>query len=216
MGWLARLYQSSVGKKSIMAVSGTLLILFLFTHLIGNSTSFLGRTAFNSYAENLHSLGGLVYLFEICLLLVFGTHIFTGLTLYFENLKARPSRYNLDRDDGGRSWGSRTMPYTGLIIILFIFVHLDNFHFTDKSILVADQVRNLLSKPALAVFYIFSLLGVALHVSHGFWSMFQSLGLNHPKYNELIRAGGLTFSILVGAVFILIPVLAVFSSGFLL
>jgi succinate dehydrogenase / fumarate reductase cytochrome b subunit len=216
MGWLARLYQSSVGKKSIMAVSGILLVLFLFTHLIGNSTSFLGRTAFNSYAERLHSLGGLIYLFEIFLLLVFCIHIFTGVILYFENLKARPSRYNLDKDNGGRSWGSRTMPYTGLIMILFIFVHLDNFHFTDKNILIADMVRNLLSNPALAAFYIFSLLGVALHVSHGFWSMFQSLGLNHPKYNELIRAGGLTFSILVGTVFILIPVLAVFSSGFLL
>jgi len=216
MGWLARLYQSSVGKKSIMAVSGILLVLFLFTHLIGNSTSFLGRTAFNSYAERLHSLGGLVYIFEICLLLVFLTHIITGVILYFENLKARPSRYNINRDDGDRSWGSRTMPYTGLITILFIFVHLDNFHFTDKSVLVADLVRNLLSNPPLAAFYVFSLLGVALHVSHGFWSMFQSLGLNHPKYNGLIRAGGLTFSILVGTVFILIPVLAVFSSGFLL
>ena len=216
MGWLARLYQSSVGKKSIMAVSGTLLVLFLFTHLIGNSTSFLGRTAFNSYAENLHSLGGLVYLFEICLLLVFGIHIFTGVILYFENLKARPSRYNLDKDDGGRSWGSRTMPYTGLITILFIFVHLDNFHFTDKSVLVADLVRNLLSNPALAAFYVISLLSLALHVSHGFWSMFQSLGLNHPQYNGLIRAGALTFSILVGTLFILIPVMAVFSSGFLL
>ena len=63
MGWLVRLYQSSVGKKSIMAVSGILLVLFLFTHMLGNSTTFLGRTAFNSYAEKLHSLGGLVYLF---------------------------------------------------------------------------------------------------------------------------------------------------------
>jgi len=216
MGWLARLYQSSVGKKSIMAASGFLLVLFLFSHLLGNSTSFLGRTAFNSYAEQLHSLGGLIYLFEICLLLVFFIHIITGVILYFENLQARPARYNVNKDDGGRSWGSRTMPYTGLIIIIFILVHLVNFHFTDKSILVADLVRNLLSKPALAAFYIFSLLGVALHVSHGFWSMFQSLGLNHPKYNRLIKTGGLTFSIMVGAVFIMIPLLAVISSGFLL
>jgi len=216
MGWLAHLYQSSVGKKSIMAVSGILLVLFLFTHLLGNSTSFLGRTSFNSYAEHLHSLGGLVYLFEICLLLVFGIHIFTGVVLYFENLKARPSRYNINKDDGDRSWGSRTMPYTGLVIILFIIVHLANFHFTDKSVLVADLVRNLLSKPPLAAFYIFSLICVALHVSHGFWSMFQSLGLNHPKYNGMIKTGALAFSILVGTVFILIPVLTVFSSGFLL
>jgi succinate dehydrogenase / fumarate reductase cytochrome b subunit len=216
MGWLARLYQSSVGKKSIMAVSGILLVLFLFTHLLGNSTSFFGRTAFNSYAEHLHSIGYLIYIFEIGLLTVFTIHIFTGVVLYFENLKARPSRYNINKDDGDRSWGSRTMPYTGLVIILFIIVHLANFHFTDKSVLVADLVRNLLSKPPLAAFYIFSLICVALHVSHGFWSMLQSLGLNHPKYNGMIKTGALAFSILVGTVFILIPVLAVLSSGFLL
>jgi succinate dehydrogenase / fumarate reductase cytochrome b subunit len=216
MGWLVRLYQSSVGKKSIMAVSGILLVLFLFTHMIGNSTTFLGRTAFNSYAEKLHSLGGLVYLFEICLLLVFCIHIFTGIILYFENLNARPSRYNINKDDGGRSFGSRTMPYTGLVMILFVVVHLANFHFTDKSILIADLVRNLLSNPPLAAFYIFSLLCVAIHVSHGCWSMLQSLGLNHPKYDGLIKTGALTFSLLIGTIFILIPVLAVFSSGFLL
>jgi succinate dehydrogenase / fumarate reductase cytochrome b subunit len=216
MGWLARLYQSSVGKKSIMAVSGILLVLFLFTHLLGNSTSFFGRTAFNSYAEHLHSIGYLIYIFEIGLLTVFTIHIFTGVVLYFENLKARPSRYNINKDDGDRSWGSRTMPYTGLVIILFIIVHLANFHFTDKSVLVADLVRNLLSKPPLAAFYIFSLICVALHVSHGFWSMLQSLGLNHPKYNGMIKTGALAFSILVGTVFILIPVLAVLSSVFLL
>ena len=108
------------------------------------------------------------------------------------------------------------MPYTGLVMILFVVVHLTNFHFTDKSVLVADLVRNLLSKPPLAAFYIFSLLCVALHVSHGFWSMLQSLGLNHPKYNGMIKTGALAFSILVGTVFILIPVLAVLSSGFLL
>jgi succinate dehydrogenase / fumarate reductase cytochrome b subunit len=216
MGWLARLYQSSVGKKSVMAASGILLVLFLFTHLVGNSTSFLGRDAFNTYAEKLHSMGNLIYIFEIGLLTVFTIHIFTGVLLYFENLKARPSRYNINKDDGDRSWGSRTMPYTGLIIFIFILVHLDNFHFTDKSIQNSDLVRNLLNNPGLAVFYIFSLLGVALHVSHGFWSMFQSLGMNHPKYDLLIKKGALTFTILVGLVFIMIPVLAVFSSGFLL
>ena len=216
MGWLLRLYQSSVGKKSIMAASGILLVLFLLAHLLGNSTTFFGRAAFNSYAEHLHSIGNLIYIFELGLLTIFIIHIFTGVILYLENLKARPSRYNIKKDDGGRTWGSRTMPYTGLVMIIFIIVHLANFHFTDKSILVADLVRDLLSKPPLAAFYIFSLLCVAFHVSHGFWSMLQSLGLNHPKYNGLIKTGALTFSILVGTVFILIPVLAVFAKGFLL
>jgi succinate dehydrogenase cytochrome b subunit len=216
MGMIGSLYRSSVGKKSIMAASGLLLTLFICTHLLGNSISFLGREAFNSYAERLHSLGVLIYLFELGLLTLFLIHILTGVILYLENLGARPSRYSVDTSEGGRSWGSRTMPYTGVIILVFIIVHLMNFHFTDKSVLIADLVRELLSSPGLAFFYIFSLVALALHLSHGFWSLFQSIGFNHEKYNQLLLKGALAFSILVGIVFTLIPVLALVSRSFLL
>jgi len=216
MGLIGSLYRSSVGKKSIMAASGLLLSIFLLIHLIGNSVTFLGREAFNAYAERLHSLGGLIYFFEIGLLALFLLHIFTGVILYLENLSARPSRYSVNTSEGGQSWGSRTMPYTGVIILVFIFVHLLNFHFTDKSVPIADLVRNLLSRPGLAFFYIFSLVALALHLSHGFWSLFQSIGFNHDKYNALILKGALVFSILVGIIFILIPVLALVSRSFLL
>ena len=216
MGLIGSLYRSSVGKKSIMAASGLLLSLFLLTHMLGNSVSFLGRDAFNTYAERLHSLGTLVYIFEIGLLTLFLIHIITGIILYLENLQARPSRYSVNTSEGGRSWGSRTMPYTGVIILVFIIVHLMNFHFTDKSVPVADLVRELLSSPSLAFFYIFSLVALALHLSHGFWSLFQSIGFNHEKYNPLLIKGALVFSILMGAVFILIPVLTLVSRSFLL
>ena len=216
MGLIDSLYRSSVGKKSIMAASGLLLSLFIVTHLLGNSISFLGRDAFNNYAERLHSLGVLVYLFEIGLLTLFLIHIITGIILYLENLQARPSRYSVNSNEGGRSLGSRTMPYTGAITLIFIIVHLMNFHFTDKSVPIADLVRELLSRPGLAIFYIFSLVALALHLSHGFWSLFQSIGLNHEKYNQLLLKGALAFSILVGIVFILIPVLALVSRSFLL
>lgn len=216
MGWIVSLYGSSIGKKSIMAASGLLLSLFLLVHLIGNSTTFLGRETFNAYAEKLHSMGTLILVFEFCLLALFLIHIFTGIILYLENLQARPSRYSVSTSEGGRSWGSRTMPYTGVIILVFIIVHLMNFHFTDKSVPISDMVRELLSIPALALFYIISLLAVAMHLSHGAWSLFQSIGLNHDKYNGLLLKGALAFSILVGAVFILIPVMAIVSRGFLL
>lgn len=216
MGWTGSLYRSSIGKKSIMAASGLLLSFFLLTHLLGNSVSFLGREAFNAYAAKLHSAGALIYLFEAGLLALFLIHIITGTILYLENLQARPSRYAVNTSEGGRSWGSRTMPYTGAIILIFIIVHLLNFHFTDKSVPVADLVRELLSRPALALFYVFSLLAVALHLSHGAWSLFQTIGFAHDKYNRLLLQGALAFSILVGAVFILIPVLALVSRSFLL
>ena len=216
MGLIGSLYRSSIGKKIIMAASGLLLSLFLLTHLLGNSVSFLGRDAFNAYAEKLHSVGSLIYIFELVLLTLFLIHIITGIILYLENLQARPSRYSVNTSEGGRSWGSRTMPYTGVIILVFIIVHLLNFHFTDKSVPVADLVRELLSRPILALFYIFSLLAVALHLSHGVWSLFQSIGVNHEKYNQLLLKGALAFSIVVGTVFILIPVLALVSRNFLL
>ncbi len=216
MGWINSLYRSSVGKKSIMAASGMLLSLFLFTHLLGNSVSFMGRDAFNAYAEKLHSMGNLIYIFEIGLLTLFLIHIITGIILYLENLGARPARYSVNTSEGGRSWGSRTMPYTGAIIFVFIIVHLMNFHFTDKSVPVADMVRQLLGRPVLGLFYIFSLLAVVLHLSHGVWSLFQSMGFNHEKFNGLLLKGALVFSILVGLGFILIPVLALFSRSFLL
>ena len=216
MGLIGTLYRSSVGKKGIMAASGLLLSLFLLTHMLGNSTSFLGREAFNAYAEKLHSMGALVSLFEIILLSLFLIHIITGVILFLENLQARPSRYAVSSSEGGRSWGSRTMPYTGTVILVFIVVHLLNFHFTDRSVLIADLVRQLLSRPGLAIFYIFSLGCVALHISHGVWSLFQTIGFNHEKYNGLLRRGAVAFSILVGLVFILIPVLALVSRSFLL
>jgi succinate dehydrogenase / fumarate reductase cytochrome b subunit len=216
MGLIGSLYRSSIGKKIIMAASGLLLSLFLLTHLLGNSVSFLGRDAFNAYAEKLHSVGSLIYIFELGLLTLFLIHIITGIILYLENLQARPSRYSVNTSEGGRSWGSCTMPYTGVIILVFIIVHLLNFHFTDKSVPVADLVRELLSRPILALFYIFSLLAVALHLSHGVWSLFQSIGVNHEKYNQLLLKGALAFSIVVGTVFILIPVLALVSRNFLL
>jgi len=216
MGWINSLYRSSVGKKSIMAASGLLLSLFLLTHLLGNSVSFMGRDAFNTYAEKLHSMGNLIYIFEIGLLTLFLIHIITGIILYLENLGARPAPYSVNTSEGGRSWGSRTMPYTGVIIFVFIIVHLMNFHFTDKSVPVADMVRQLLGRPVLGLFYIFSLLAVALHLSHGVWSLFQSMGFNHEKFNGLLLKGALVFSILVGIGFILIPVLALVSRSFLL
>jgi succinate dehydrogenase / fumarate reductase cytochrome b subunit len=216
MGLIGSLYRSSVGKKGIMAASGLLLCFFILTHLLGNSTSFLGREAFNAYAARLHSYDTLLKFFEIGLLALFLIHIITGLTLYLENLRARPSRYAFNTSEGGRSPGSRTMPYTGAVVLIFIIVHLMNFHFIDKSIPIADLVRKLLSKPALAFFYIFSLVALALHLSHGFWSLFQSIGFNHDKYNRLLLKGALVLSIFIGTVFILIPVMALVSRSFLL
>ncbi len=206
--------KSSIGKKSVMAVSGLLLSLFLLTHLAGNATAFLGREAFNSYAEHLHSLGFLIRVFEAGLLAVFIVHVSFGLNLFFENLEARPCRYEIDAGAGGRTPASRTMPYTGLLILVFIVHHLARFHFSEAGS-ISDLVRDNLSLPVTAGYYIFSLLALTLHVSHGFWSMTQTLGISHPKYDLLLNRLALIIAIIIGVVFMTIPILAFFRPDFL-
>ena len=208
-------FSSSVGKKLLMAFTGILLSLFLIAHAIGNSTTFLGLDAFNSYAEHLHSLGCLISLFEIGLLIIFLVHVSVAVILFFQNLQARSTSYQVQKSSGGRTPGSRTMPYTGLIILVFIIVHLGNFHFIEKTTTIGVLVKETLSQPVTTLFYIVAMAALILHISHGFWSFFQTLGINHPKYNCTIRTGGLGVTFILGAIFVLIPILALVWTGFL-
>ena len=207
-------FSSSVGKKLLMAFTGILLSLFLIVHAIGNSTTFIGLDAFNSYAEHLHSLGCLISLFELGLLTIFLVHVSVAFILYFQNLQARSTRYQVQKSSGGRTPGSRTMPYTGLIILFFIIVHLGNFHFIEKTTTIGVLVKETLNQPITGFFYIFAMAALILHISHGFWSLFQTLGVNHPKYNSTIRTGGYGVTVIIGAIFVLIPLLALVWSGF--
>ncbi len=213
MSWIIKVFRSSIGKKYIMAASGVCLSFFLLAHLIGNSVSFWGKEAYNSYASHLHSLGFIIYILEILLLLLFLIHIVTGITLFIENLSARPTRYAIQTKE--RNWSASTMPYSGILILLFLLVHLLNFHFITKTVSTAELVKTTLSNPLIASFYLLSLSGLTLHASHGFWSLFQSLGINHPKYNIFLQRGGRAMAVLIGMTFILIPLLIVTTDSFL-
>ena len=206
--------RSSTGKKVIMAITGGVLGIFLLIHLIGNSITFLGQAAFNSYATHLHSLGSLLLFFELALLVVFICHILFAANLYFENLTARSKRYYCYKNAGGRTWGSRSMPYTGLLILLFVALHVKVFRFADPA-LIAEVVRHNLSRPFTALYYIISLIALVIHTSHGFWSIFQSLGITGRRYEKFLQNGALAVSLIGGILFILIPVLIMTWSGFL-
>jgi succinate dehydrogenase / fumarate reductase cytochrome b subunit len=207
MNWITRTFTSSIGKKLLMAGTGLSFCAFLTAHLIGNLTLYAGRDAFNSYAEHLHSLGPLITVSEIGLLFFAIIHILTGLFLFFQNIAARPARYEVNKNAGGRTAGSSTMPYTGVILIAFITLHLINFHFVDKTgTTIFEIVRDAFAKPAYIVIYVLAVIIAALHVSHGFWSAFQTLGINHPKYMPFIRKAGIAFSLIVGLGFGFIPV----------
>ncbi|MGW8161119.1 MAG: succinate dehydrogenase cytochrome b subunit [Desulfobulbales bacterium] len=215
MSWFTHTLTSSLGKKYIMALTGMLLSGFLLVHAAGNTSILLGRTAFISYAEHLHALGFVVGVAELLLLTVFLTHIITGLILFWQNLGARTVKYAVHKSAGGRSWGSATMPYTGGIVFLFILLHLYNFHFTDQSRTIADLVAEVLSNPMYTLLYSVGLGALTLHTSHGFWSMFQSAGVNHPKYNQFIQSCAWIICGLIIAVFFIIVLLLLVNSNYL-
>ncbi len=205
---------STIGKKVAMSLSGASLGIFLLIHVIGNSTTFWGSAAFISYASHLHDLGPLVPVFELGLLIIFTIHITFAVFLYFDNLAARPKRYRMQGNAGGRTWGSKTMPYTGLLILLFVIMHLTAFRGTEPTD-IAILVRRNLSNPLIASYYIISLTALIVHTNHGFWSMLQSLGLTSEKYEIFIKHGTKLISIAGGLVFIAIPILIMCFPDFL-
>lgn len=213
---LRRLFTTSVGRKMIMAATGLLLGGFLLVHVIGNSSIFFGAAAFNSYAHHLHSLGPLIPVFEVGLLLIFICHVCFGTLLFWGNRQARSTPYVMQRSAGGRSLGSRTMFYTGLLILALIVFHLATVHFVDHSQPISAIIRQQFSQPPVALFYCLALVGLGLHLSHGLWSLWQSMGVNHPLYNGILRGGAWFFALAISAVFIILPLLGLCWSGFLL
>lgn len=207
MDWVIRTFGTSVGKKLLMAVTGMSFCAFLLVHLAGNLTIYGGRTAFNGYAARLHALGGLLTVAEFGLLFLALVHVVTGVLLVLQNYLARPERYAHNARGGGRTIGSATMPYTGVLILLFVVFHLSNFSFVDKSrTTIFDIVSSAFSSPLYVAVYVVAMLAVALHVSHGFWSLFQTLGANHPKYMPAVMAGSVVFALVVAAGFGFIPI----------
>jgi succinate dehydrogenase / fumarate reductase cytochrome b subunit len=208
MGWLISVFSSSIGKKQIMASTGLFFCLFLATHLVGNLTIYGGKGMFNAYAEHLHAFGPIINVIELALLFFAVLHISFGALLYFQNWRARPVRYQVKKNAGGRTLTSTLMPYTGLYLLIYVILHLFTFHFADRSGRTLYQlVADVFSRPEYIVFYIFSMVVAALHVKHGFWSAFQTIGADHPKYMPLVQAVGWIFSLLVGVGFGSIPLI---------
>jgi len=204
---------SSIARKQMMALTGLSFCAFLAIHLFGNLTIYGGKTRFNAYSDHLHSLGVLINVAEIGLLLLALIHVLLATLLYVENWQARPVRYVMKTNAGGRTLSSTLMPYTGLYLLVFVIIHLLTFHFVDRGNQGIFQiVANVFSKPGYVIFYAFSMIVAAFHVKHGFWSAFQTLGGNHPKYMPLVRAVSLIFSLCVAAGFGFIPIFVMAST----
>ena len=208
MNWLVKTFSSSIGKKQVQAGTGLAFCVFVAVHLMGNLTIYAGKDSFLSYVDHLHSVEALVTLAEFGLIFFAVLHIGMGLYLFLENRRARPAAYAVDKSAGGRTIGSRTAPYTGALILIFVIFHLIKFRFVDKMT-INDFIilSNTFSEFGFwTLFYIAGVIVVAVHVSHGFWSGFQTLGLNHPKYSPWVERVGIIFSLILGIGFASIPV----------
>ncbi len=207
MNWLVNTLGSSIGKKLLMAITGLGFCSFLAGHLAGNLTIYWGKDAFNSYAAHLHSLGPIITMAELGLLFFALVHILTGTTLFYQNFKARPVRYSMNKSAGGRTIGSRTMPYTGFFLLIFIVFHLINFHFIDKTGTTIYQiVHSAFENIGYVVIYVIAMIIAAIHVSHGLWSAFQTIGANHVKYMPFIKVVSYVFSLIIVIGFGFLPV----------
>lgn len=191
-GLLLRLWQSSIGKKYVMAITGLALFMFVIVHLAGNLQVFLGPDVINEYAALLKSNAGLLWTARIGLLAVVMLHLTAAAQLSSANRRARPVAY-LDKKPVASTYANRTILISGLLILAFILFHLAHFTagLVDPDLLQLEDAMGKhdvyrmmvtgFSNPIVAIFYIVSMGMLMLHLSHGVSSTFQSLGLRSKK-----------------------------------
>ena len=198
--WFVSFIKTSIGKKLVMATSGFLLLSFLAIHAFGNAAIYMGSKYFQIYADTLHGFPVLVLIFGLGLLFIFVAHIGVGLLLFFEKRKTS-SRYNVQSRVVENTFASRTMPYTGALVFLFLIIHVFGFGIAKpEDVKISLLVQDYLSGFFYSLFYILSFIALAIHLNHGFWSMLQTFGINHPRYNTIISA----LTIAVPALFLVI------------
>jgi succinate dehydrogenase / fumarate reductase cytochrome b subunit len=228
MNIISNVFQSSVGKKYIMAVTGFVLFLFVIGHLAGNLQIFLGPEAINRYGHFLQSNPELIWPARLTLLLMVGLHIWSATKVSLENKAARPVDYAVYRPVGS-SYASRTMLMGGSIVFVFIIYHLLQYtaqvqylNFTGRDFAafmekLPDQVPSErhdifkmmvvgFSNPLVSGFYILSLALLCLHLSHGASSMFQSLGWKNEAYRPFLDKAAQVVAVLIFLGYTSIPV----------
>jgi succinate dehydrogenase / fumarate reductase cytochrome b subunit len=210
------LLSSSIGRKWIVAVTGVLLILFVIGHLAGNLSIFLGQDAINAYGQFLHDLGEILWVVRIVLFVAVVLHITCTILLWHENLRANPRKYAVASNLETTIY-ARSMRLSGLVVLAFIAFHLAEFTwqwFTPeyKTWMDAqgrhDVYRMVIagfSNPFVSGFYIIAIGLLAMHLSHGIASLFQTLGLTTAKLRPFFARVGLIVAWVIFAGYISIP-----------
>ncbi len=222
MKWLMRACSTTVGKKYLMAVTGLLLCGFLVVHLSGNLLLYVGQDgeAYNKYAHTLHSQEGLLKVAEVGLIVLFGSHIWLALQVSRDNRAARNVSYAARESKiAGRLSPVKAetfMLISGLVILGFLILHLADFTFLLRH--DADwyktyegnefaKAKALLTDPLTGVVYTVGCTLLGIHLAHGIASAFQSLGLNNPKYESMIRWIGVIVAAILGVGFVSFPII---------
>jgi len=206
---VTRFYESTIGKKAIMAVTGLVLFGYLIAHMLGNLQIFLGPAVMDHYAETLHGTPELLWPARIILLVSVILHIWASISLSKVKRDARPVAY-VKHANVTSSWASRSMMLSGPIVALFVVFHL--LHLTTGTLhpdfVPLHAYENLVTGFAvvpIAIIYIVVMIFIGFHLSHGIWSMFQSLGFSHPRYTPAIKKFAAIFSWILIAGFISVP-----------
>jgi len=211
MSWLLKSLSSSIGKKIVMAVTGLSLILFLTVHLINNLFLFAGKDGFNMLVSSLDAIKPLVRVAETALLLLFVFHIYNGIKLWWENRKASPEKYAVNAAKENSTFYSRTMPWTGGIVLLFLITHLATlwvkFNFgMEGTHEYYDVVATTFECLPIAIAYVLVMVVLGFHINHGFQSAFQTFGWHHKKYTPIVDFVGTLVSIIYAVGFSSIPI----------
>jgi succinate dehydrogenase / fumarate reductase cytochrome b subunit len=214
MARTSRLFEAPVGKKAVMALSGLVLAGFVLGHMLGNLQIYLpqgpdGKYALDAYGEALHHNVVLLYGARTVLLLSVFAHIFSAIQLVQVKNAARPTPY-VRHTPIASSYASRTMYWSGPIVLAFIIYHLLHFttgqvHPNFQYLHVQENVVKGFSVWYVSLFYIVAMGMLCTHLYHGVWSMFQSLGISHPSYTPKLKLGAKAFAVVIAAGNISIP-----------
>jgi succinate dehydrogenase / fumarate reductase cytochrome b subunit len=210
---------TTIGKKVVMAVSGVVLFGFVIGHMLGNLQVYLGPTAFNEYAHFLRQTPSLLWGTRTVLLLAVGAHVWAAFSLARLNVGARPRRYQV-KSNIATSYAARTMVWSGPILLAYIVYHI--MHLTlgvtaglgyEHSPLDAAGLPNVFhnvvssfQKPWLVAVYLIAQVMLGMHLYHGAWSMLQSLGINHRRYNETVRSAATAIALATVGGFMAVPI----------
>ncbi|HEY2222196.1 succinate dehydrogenase cytochrome b subunit [Actinomycetospora sp.] len=217
---VTRTWGSSVGKKSVMAVTGVIFLLFVIAHMIGNLKIFFGQETFDAYSEHLRTLGaeifgygGILWIIRVVLVGSVLLHMAAAFSLWYRAKRARPIGYQHKAYPG--SYAARTMRWGGVIIALFVIWHiLDLTTGTvnpDPGGGAYEKLVASFDRPVVAIFYIVAMIALGFHIRHGLWSGIQTLGGNSAIRQNSLKAFSLVVAVVVTAGFVIIPLSVMFG-----